>query len=154
MEVVSDAEAVMEEADILPFPGKLLVRFHYDSDSQILHVHVVQGFDIKGKQQQLEESPDTFVKLFLLPDNINSQQTPLIPADRNPVYDAQFQFPLVEEDFSSPRSLVFYIYAVLNFSATELLAEAEVPLRTIPLFEDCEKTLQLEDLSSQVSKLC
>ncbi|XP_019620998.1 PREDICTED: synaptotagmin-12-like [Branchiostoma belcheri] len=142
IETISSDCSVFESlvAELLPGMGQLEFTLEYDAARQQLLVTVIQAQDLAI--QDYQGPIDSFVKIFLHPNNEPAAQSKVYRKSPNPVFNERFIFHVREDDLDS-RILQFCVYAYDKFSRQRPIGEAELKL--------CDVDVRLQPFSTWCS---
>eukprot|EP00058_Branchiostoma_floridae_P019298 XP_002604788.1 hypothetical protein BRAFLDRAFT_206438 [Branchiostoma floridae] len=107
--------------------GQLEFTLEYDAARQQLLVTVIQAQDLAI--QDYQGPIDSFVKIFLHPNNEPAAQSKVYRKSPNPVFNERFIFHVREDDLDS-RILQFCVYAYDKFSRQRPAGRSDIPLRS------------------------
>ncbi|XP_022239955.1 synaptotagmin-15-like isoform X2 [Limulus polyphemus] len=115
-----------------PFPnGRIWFSLLYHEEEQELEVNLVKAKYLPGRG--LSQTPrDPFVKLFLLPDEENFQQSKVRRRTLSPKFHEAFKFPIKKEQVSE-KTLRLSVYDVDKRKVRHSLGHVHVPLGKLDL---------------------
>ncbi|CAG9802602.1 unnamed protein product [Chironomus riparius] len=130
--ISSDSSVIMStlERPVPPITGNLCIALQYDKHSITeegceLLVSIVEARDLVIPQDADPDSIDTFVRVYLVPDEAEAMQTKIFRNSSNPSYQESFLFFITKQNIK--RSLWFHLYHT-NAHCTTLIGETELKL--------------------------
>nr|XP_039272973.1 synaptotagmin-15-like isoform X1 [Styela clava] len=137
-----------EEHDLPPSQyGRIWFTLVYDAAVEALTVKVVKIRQLQGRGSNVPH--DSFVKLFLLPDERMSQQTKVKRRTNNPRFNETFVFQVSENDIRE-RTLRLSVYDVDKRKvARHLLGHALVSLSDVELLSQGGDDMMWRDLDDR-----
>lgn len=138
-----------EDSDGCPTSnGKLWFSAKYSFDEKLLYVEVLKAKYLKGRS--MFYSPrDPFVRLYLLPDEINYYQTKVRYRTLSPKFKETFTFQ-IEYDQCSSRSLKFVIYDFDKKNVRHSLGQLVVPLANVDMAQGHIICNELNDFPQKI----
>ncbi|KAG5684125.1 hypothetical protein PVAND_013369 [Polypedilum vanderplanki] len=130
--ISSDSSVIMStlERSAPPITGNLCIALQYDKhsiteDGCELMVSIVEARDLVIPADADPDIVDTFVRVYLLPDQTEPVQTKIFRNSNNPSYQESFLFFITKQNIK--RSLWFHLYHT-NAHCTTLIGETELKL--------------------------
>ncbi|XP_022243077.1 synaptotagmin-15-like isoform X2 [Limulus polyphemus] len=135
-----------------PFPnGRIWFSILYHEEDQILEVTLVKAKNLPGRNPN-QTPRDPFVKLYLLPDEENCQQSKVRRRTLNPKFHETFKFSVTKEDVAD-RTLRLAVYDVDKRKVRHSLGHVLVPLGKINFHDDIVNWRNLEPTTQNNSSL-
>ncbi|XP_078000612.1 synaptotagmin-12-like [Glandiceps talaboti] len=132
--------------------GQIEIVLDYNSEHSRLTITLVQARDLRPIEEAIG-SMDTYVKLFLLPDNEPRVQSKVFRKSFNPVYNERFVLEVPQQELEH-RALQLGVYYYDKYSRHEAIGEAEMKLGDVDLIPGPFSTwLNLVDVNDKPQDL-
>ncbi|CRL04780.1 CLUMA_CG017836, isoform A [Clunio marinus] len=133
--ISSESSVVMStlERTIPPVTGNLCIALQYDKHTATeegceLLCTILEAKDLIIPADADPDHVDTFVRVYLVPDEAEAMQTKIFKSSRHPSYQELFAFFITKQNIK--RSLWFHLYHT-NVQCTTLIGETEMKLTEI-----------------------
>lgn len=131
-----------------PFPnGRIWFSISYQEEDQLLEVTLVKAKNLPGRTPR-----DPFVKLYLLPDEENFQQSKVRKRTLNPKFHETFKFSINKENISD-RTLRLAVYDVDKRKVRHSLGHVLVPLGKFDFHKNVVNWRNLEGTTQNTGSL-
>ena len=130
--------------------GRIWFRLEFDVESENLFVTVINIVNLPARQQRgsslamsASSTCDSFVRIYLLPDEKRSLQTKVKKRTRNPNFHQRFAFSM-SYSILRERTLRFSVYDVDRFTRQTIIGHALYSLEDLDITMATEEWRDLE----------